>query len=150
MIESDRQQAEEIFNEVSRLMDDRLYKTRRLLSVYSQNDSSKIETCRLSLSTQLEEWNANRHRMYSLIEGYYGAKFCTFFKTRIQNPFANTGNHILYTGAKELKDQTKIKADLETIEKDINIFNKMMLDAIINNKVGRFSEDRYRNNNHLP
>lgn len=142
MIESDRKQAEEIFKEVSRLMDDRYYKTRRLLSAYSQNDSSKIQMCRQSLILQLEGWNANRHRMYSLIEGYYGSKFVNFFKTNIQKPFATTGNHIIYSGAKTIEDQIKLKKHLESIESNIELFNKLLLDAIISNKVGRFSEDR--------
>ena len=40
--ESDRKQAEEIFNDVSRLMYDRHYKTRRLLSAYIENYTTRI------------------------------------------------------------------------------------------------------------
>lgn len=41
-LENDRKRAEEIFSEVSILMDDRLYKTVRLLSAYKQNNNQTI------------------------------------------------------------------------------------------------------------
>lgn len=139
MKESDRRRAEEIFNEVSRLMDDRHYKTIRLLSAYKQNDSAKIERYRHSLMLQLEEWNANRHRNYSLIEGYFGPKFTVYYKQNIQNPFAFTGNHIIYSGATTSKEQIMLSGKLDSIESSIKTFNRMMLNAIKQNKVGRFS-----------
>lgn len=145
MIENDRKQAEHIFNEVSNLMDDRLYKTRRLLSAYVQDDNEKVEYSKQSLVSQLEIWNANLGRMYTLIEEYYGVKFRNFFKNRIQDPFTDTGNHIIYEGAKTVQEQNKIRSTLKQIEADIDVFDKMMLNAIINNRVGRFSEDRDKN-----
>lgn len=141
MLESDRKQAERIFNEVSCLMDDRYYKTVRLLSAYKQNDSIKIQRYRESLIIQLEEWNSNRHRMQSLIEGYYGPEFCDFFKTRIQHNFATTGNHIIYSGAKTSIDQKILNKNLETLDHNITLFNHMMLTAIKQNKIGRFIEN---------
>lgn len=140
MIESDRQQAEEIFNEVSRLMDDRFYKTRRLLSAHSQHDSIKIEIYKQSLISQLEEWNANRRRMYSLIEGYYGVKYSNFFIYNIQDHFAKISNYILSPYEKNI-DLDKIRIELDSIDRNIAIFNKMMLNAIKNNKIGRFCSD---------
>lgn len=140
-MESDRKQAEVIFNEISRLMDDRYYKTVRLLSAYKQNDSIKIQRYTQSLILQLEEWNANRHRNYSLIEGYFGIQFKTFYKQKIQEPFAQTGNHIIYTGAATVKDQNMLSKKLNSIEVNITIFNRMMLNAIKQNKVGRFNSD---------
>lgn len=141
MIESDRRQAEIIFNDVSRIMDDRFYKTVRLLSAYRQNDSIKIQKYRQSLTEQLEEWNANRHRVYSLLEGYYGVRFSDFFNKNIQHPFALTGNHIIYHGAKTKEDQIKIQNYLDSLEPNIAVLNKMMLTAIKRNQIGRFSED---------
>lgn len=142
MIESDRKQAEEIFNEISRLMDDRHYKTIRLLSAYKQNDSVKILRYRNSLILQLEEWNANRHRNYSLIEGYFGPNFITFYKKNIQHPFALTGNKIIYSGATTAKEQKMLSNKLDSIEVNITKFNRMMLSAIKQNKVGRFYDSQ--------
>lgn len=140
MIECDRQQAEDIFNEVSRLMDDRFYKTRRLLSAYTQRDSIKIETYKQSMLMQLEEWNANRRRMYSLIEGYYGVTFSKFFIYNIQDSFAKISNYMLSPYEKSI-DYEKIKAELVSIDRNIAVFNKMMLNAIKQNRIGRFSSD---------
>lgn len=124
MKENDRKQAEATFNEVSSLMDDRLYKTRRLLSAYVQNDSAKIEFCRKLLSSQLEVWNANLGRMYVLIEEFYGVNFRVFFKNSIQKPFANIGNHIITEGAKTLQEQNTIRDTLTQVEANISKFDK--------------------------
>lgn len=141
MMESDRKQAEAIFNEISSLMDDRHYKTVRLLSAYKQNDSAKIQYCRNSLLLQLETWNANRHRNFSLLEGYFGPEFASYYKKHIQHPFAVTGNHILYSGASTVQEQKEISNKLDSLEIDIAIFNRMMLNAIKQNKVGRFCSE---------
>lgn len=138
MMESDRKQAEAIFNEISHLMDDRYYKTIRLLSAYKQNDSVKIQRYREALILQLEEWNANRHRNFSIIEGYFGPKFTIFYKQNIQTSFALTGNHIIYSGATTTTDQIMLSNKLDSIETNITTFNRMMLNAIKQNKIGRF------------
>lgn len=138
ILESDRKQAETIFNEISRLMDDRYYKTIRLLSAYKQNDSVRILECRKSLSLQLEEWNANRHRNNSLIEAYFGIRITNYYINNIQKPFANSGNYIMYRGAKTHEEQQQLSRMLDSIEANIIIFNRMMLTSIQQNKIGRF------------
>lgn len=138
MLKSDRKQAEVIFNEISRLMDDRHYKTLRLLSAHKQNDSTKIQRCKDSLILNLEEWNANRHRTYSLIEGYFGPGFTTFYKKNIQSPFAETGNKIIYEKSLSEGDKKQLSAKLDTLETNISTFNRMMIRAIRQNKIGRF------------
>lgn len=146
MMESDRKQAEEVFNEVSSLMDDRYYKTRRLLSAYFNNDSIKIQVYHQSLVSQLEEWNANKNRLNSLLEAYYGKKYSDYFMYRIQNPFAKIANTIIYTKIMSDENLNSIRNDLSKIDSDIVTFNKMLLDVIINNKVGRYSEERNNDN----
>lgn len=141
IMESDRKQAEEIFNEISRLMDDRHYKTVRLLSAYKQKDSAKIELYRQSLVLQLEEWNMNRHRNLSLIEGYFGKDFAVFYMQNIQHPFAQIGNHILGAGANTFEDQKNLSCKLDSVERNISVFNRMMLSSIKQNKVGRFCSE---------
>lgn len=138
MLESDRKQAEVIFNEVSRLMDDRHYKTTRLLSAHRQNDSIKIRRYKDSLILNLEEWNANRHRTYSLIEAYFGPAFTTYYKINIQSPFADTGNRIIYEKKLTEEDKKYLKETLDSLETNISTFNSMMLRAIRQNKIGRF------------
>lgn len=89
---------------------------------------------------QLEEWNANRRRMYSLIEGYYGVTFSKFFIYNIQDSFAKISNYMLSPYEKSI-DYEKIKAELVSIDRNIAVFNKMMLNAIKQNRIGRFSSD---------
>lgn len=140
MLESDRKQAEEIFNEINRLMDDRHYKTTRLVSAYFQHDSIKIERNRESLILELEEWNANKHRIFSLLDGYFGKNFTAYYINNIQNPFVETGNEILKDKPKSHHELKSIRQKLDKIDQNIPIFNNMMLNAIKQNKVGRFSE----------
>lgn len=140
MLESDRKQAESIFNEVSSLMDDRYYKTVRLLSAYKQKDSAKIERYKESLSIQLEQWNSNYNRICALLEGYFGPRYNHFFKHKIQHNFALTGNKIIPSGASMVENQKYLDSRLDVLSKNIVTFNMMMIDAIKENKVGRFIE----------
>lgn len=140
MLESDRKQAECIFNEVSSLMDDRYYKTVRLLSAYKQNDSVKIDKYKQSLVLQLEQWNANYNRTCALVEGYFGPKHVHYFKHNIQHNFATVGNKIIYSGASTVQDQKYIDSQLDMLSNNIATLNRMMIGAIKENKVGRFSE----------
>lgn len=140
MLESDRKQAESIFNEVSSLMDDRYYKTVRLLSAYKQKDSVKVEKHKQSLSMQLEQWNANYNRTCALIEGYFGPTYSHFFKHKIQHNFALIGNKIIYSGAVTAKEQEYLDSQLNILSNNIVTLNRMMIEAIKENKVGRFIE----------
>lgn len=140
MLESDRKQAERIFNEVSSLMDDRYYKTVKLLSAYKQNDSAKIEKNKQSLAAQLEQWNANYNRTCALLEGYYGADFNIFFKHKIQDNFARIANKMLSLRAPTPQEQKYLDSQLSMLSKNIVLLNRKMIEAIKENKVGRFVE----------
>lgn len=78
--------------------------------------------------------------MYSLVEGYYGVKYSNFFIYNIQDHFAKISNYILSPYEKNI-DLDKIRIELDSIDRNIAIFNKMMLNAIKNNKIGRFCSD---------
>ena len=121
-------------------MDDRYYKTVRLLSAYKQNDSVKIDKYKQSLVLQLEQWNANYNRTCALVEGYFGPKHVHYFKHNIQHNFATVGNKIIYSGASTVQDQKYIDSQLDMLSNNIATLNRMMIGAIKENKVGRFSE----------
>ena len=135
--ESDRKQAEEIFNDVSRLMDDRHYKTRRLLSAYIENDTTRIAQYKESLILQLEGWNENEHRLQFLVESYFGSDMANLYKNSIQIPMFKTGMHIIHKGALTRKEQDSLKQMLNSIDKNIQIIDKKMITAIRENRVGR-------------
>ncbi len=137
IIESDRKSAEDIFNEVSCLMDDRHYKTRRLLSAYIDNDSILIPQYKASLILQMEGWNENEHRLQFLLESYFGSDMAILYMNSIQSPMFKTGMHIIHKGASTRKEQDSLKRMLEDIDINIKIIDKRMIKAIRENRVGR-------------
>lgn len=146
MLEADRKQAEAIFNEVSRLMDDRYYKTVRLLSAYKRGDAEKIERYHESLAEQLEHWNANLHRINTLLEAYYGRDIQRFFDTQVRHRMALTGNRILQ-GATEKKDQVYVDTYLKELNVRITRLNRLMLRSIQSDRIGRFMNTDDKSNN---
>lgn len=135
--ENDRKQAEEIFNEVSRLMDDRHYKTRRLLTAYIDNETPRITKYKESLELQLEGWNENEHRLQCLVESYFGSDIANFYMDSIQRPMVQTGMHIIHIGANTRKEQDSLKRMLNYLDKNIIIIDKKMITTIRENCVGR-------------
>lgn len=135
-LENDRKRAEEIFSEVSTLMDDRMYKTVRLLSAYKQNNDEKIVQYKESFTLQLEEWNSNKSRLNALLNGYYGESFSQYFLHQIQNDFAICGNMLSYD---PLNNIIKMDSISKGLQSKIFILNKRMIEAIKNDKVGRYA-----------
>lgn len=135
-LEYDRQRAEEIFSEISSIMDDRLYKTVRLSSAYKQKDKEKINRYKDSFVLQLEEWNSNINRLNALLEGYYGVEFSRYFMLQIQHNFALCGNMIAYSPENQIQ---KIDSITNILRPKIFNLNKMMINAIKEDKIGRFS-----------
>lgn len=129
-IEDHRTRTEEIYNEVSRLMDDRFYKTRRVLSAHYQKDSLKIRKQTNILSDELEEWNASKHRIGALIKSYYGIDNYTFYRDNIQTPFANIGNTLLPTRIQQDSTLNNIRVSLEELALNIDKFNTIMQNII--------------------
>lgn len=134
-LENDRKRAEEIFSEVSTLMDDRLYKTVRLLSAYKQNDYERIIKYKESFTLQLEEWNSNRGRVNALLDGYFGESFSQYFLHQIQNDFAICGNMLSYEPKNNIMQIDSITKGLQP---KIFILNKRMIQAIKCDQVGRY------------
>ncbi len=134
-LETDRKKAEEIFSELSTLMGDRQYKTIKLLSSYKQGDSLKIRANRESLCLQLEIWGAQKDRLHALVDGYFGKECSDYFMRNIQPRFALSGNLIL---SKPVDNINRIENILAQIGAHIFILNKKMINAIKEDKIGRF------------
>lgn len=136
-LENDRKRAEEIFSEVSTLMDDRLYKTVRLLSAYKQNNNQTIIKYKESFIAQLEEWNSNKGRINALLDGYFGESFSQYFLHQIQNDFAICGNMLSYDPQNNI---IQIDSITKGLRPKIFILNKRMIQAIKCDQVGRYAD----------
>lgn len=135
LIENDRRMAEEIFSEISRLMDSRIYKTRLLLNAkYNKGDYL------LSLqkySAHLVDWNENLNRNVALIKYYFGNNASDFFYNDIHLALREICSRI--QNYREIDNATykTISKELDNINNSICEMDSIMLNLIQQNNIGR-------------
>ena len=70
--EEERSKALEIFDEISKLLDQRLYRYRQILYAFRSKKEERISRAFSEYRDVLFEWNDNLNRNYSRIEIYFG------------------------------------------------------------------------------
>jgi len=70
--EAEVTKASEIFDEISSLIDRRLYATRRLVWAYKDNDTEEIKKQREIYQQVVYDWNGNLNRNLSRTQRYFG------------------------------------------------------------------------------
>lgn len=135
LIESDRKMAEEIFSEISRLMDSRIYKTRLLLN--SKYNKGNYLLNLQKYSAHLVEWNENLNRNVALIKYYFGTNASEFFYNNIHLALRKIGSKI--QNCREIDNITykTISKELDNINNSICDMDSIMLNLIQLNNIGR-------------
>lgn len=135
LIENDRKMAEEIFSEISRLMDSRVYKTRLLLNA-KYNEKNYPLTLQ-KYSNHLVEWNENLNRNVALIKSYFGSDVSTYFYNDIHLGLRKIGSKI--QNCREIDNSTykTISTELDNINNSICNMDSIMLNLIQQNNIGR-------------
>lgn len=143
LIESDRKMAEEIFSEISKLMDSRIYKTRLLLNAKYQKNNYRLYL--KDYKIHLNEWNENLNRNVALIECYFGANVSDYFYNNIHLKLRKVGADIQnYYNINKFTCK-KISKELDEINNSICTIDSIMLNLIQKNNIGRYNE--LNNNN---
>jgi len=94
--EEEHQRALETFEEVSQLLDRRLYRMRRLYwaardMAAGRGGQERLATARADYRAVLAEWNDNLNRNLALIETYFGAPTRNVMSGQIYEGFAVSG-----------------------------------------------------------
>lgn len=119
-------QQEQVFSEVARQMDARLYRTRQLVwglqgDVTHADTSSRWKDYRASL----DSWNFDRNRNSVLLEMYFGSEANVCFRS-IHRDFRLIGGSVERSGAKK-KELDSVSQDLDHLESRIYSFQRELL-----------------------
>jgi hypothetical protein len=113
---ADLSTATEVFNEVSRSTDKRLYRTRRLLwSRRASANEAEILTRRQLYDSSVQEWNESLNRNYALVERSFGRSARYFLENQISATFRCLSEEL-----------GRPNANLDNIEKEIDAFNPLV------------------------
>ena len=86
--------AKQIFEEISKLMDQRLFRVHQLAVWLDRDDASRIDTAMENYRAVLFDWNDNINRHLALLQMYFGAKIREHFDFQVGAKFVEVGSNI--------------------------------------------------------
>lgn len=141
ILESERQAATDVFKEISRLMDSRLYRMRRLITGIVDGQSPQIMQERWdSYREILLVWNENLNRNFALTQRYFGDEARRMLEYEIHHKFNQLGLDIekrarQSKGAKSFKEFSTSADEINSL---IYKFDVTLIRAIQTGKIGYF------------
>ena len=135
------QTATQVFEEISRLMDKRLYRMRRVnMGIGNKKDSEVMEERWNDYRETLFEWNENLNRNLALTQMYFGQKSRDFLETDIQSRFITYGR--LLESARDIKGKNNTYEKRQQVADDLNNyiynFDLMLIKNIQNGNIGSY------------
>jgi hypothetical protein len=136
-----RERAEALFGDLSKLTNERFYKMKRLVQHYANPQyPSNTESFRNEYQDVIARWNSNLATHTTLLEARFDKSFRDYFKDNIHEPFLNF--HADIKGIKEKRDQSiltkrqyvqkldSLDHEFQRLSDTIDAFNKNMLLSI--------------------
>ena len=138
--DEERNVAENIFSEVTKLMDMRLYRKRQLLWSLNRNDSKRVEDKMIEYKDIVYKWNDSNNINLSKIELYFGNDERNFFEKEISRGFIDIGVLLerWYLGREDHPPYNELFSMIDSLNALVYDFDKRLLGAIQTGKVGRF------------
>lgn len=140
LLQSEKQKAESVFTDVSSLMDNRIYKMRKIIWGFSTNENDKEINQRWDdYKKILDDWNINLNKNLALVQIYFGDEARQIFENKIHSQLREAG--LLLEKAKKngkIDDYEKVTDLLDPINVEIYHFDLYMLERISNERIGRF------------
>lgn len=145
LIESEKAKAEKCFEEISVLIDTRIYKMRRILWAFASNkNEQQIQKLWDDYSDFLYIWNSNINRNKALLHRYFGEdKKLEFIKIHTQ--FINLGDLLEKLKKGHIKNTLSIQDKLDTLSEQLYDFDESMLEQIEIEQVGIFKNKKNSN-----
>lgn len=137
--------ANQVFEDISKLMDKRLYRTRRLIWGSMGGKEIIILERRNNYREFLIEWNDNLNRNLARIHRYFGEDMRVEFENDISKYFVSLDSKIgLSLKRKDYKNMSKLNDEVNEFNPKIYNYNIKMLKAIQSGRVGIFLDKRAR------
>ena len=149
VLEAELHTALNVFEDVSKLMDKRLYRMRLLFWRLSsdQYDQDVIENYMELYREVLHEWNDNLNRNLALIQCYFGSSIRKQIDYEIYKQFRDIGKSL--EEAYLARKSGHAPSDLKLLEHDIEVlshinyrFNIRVINLIQHRQVGIFNSDK--------
>ena len=147
--ESERSAAAAVFDDVSRKMDERLYRMRLLYWSLKAGDDGRTDEAMRDYRAALVTWNDNLNRNLALAQRYFGEQVWVSLSGVIYEEFAIIGRHL---EAVYRHRRTQVPAQVEddrlsltgrrlvALGNDIFELNRQMISMIQRGKVGLYLE----------
>jgi hypothetical protein len=130
-----RGEARGVFEEVSRLMDRRLYRMRRILwGMGSGQPRNEMQTRWASYREALFDWNDNLNRNLALIQWYFGNDMRERFERQISGGLRELGMRLEALGGDQAPDPqflADVQRTADAVNSRIYIFDVDMISAIL-------------------
>src|SRR6185503_2164958 len=92
--ESERSAAAAVFDDISRVMDERLYRMRLLYWGLRAGDEERVSAAMADYRATLVKWNDNLNRNLALVQRYFGQEVWAFLSGVMYEEFAIIGRHL--------------------------------------------------------
>ncbi|MCD4741574.1 MAG: hypothetical protein K8R67_03685 [Desulfobacteraceae bacterium] len=135
------QAATKVFEEISSLMDKRLYRMRRInMGLGNKVDSEVMDIRWTHYRETLFEWNENLNRNLALTQIYFGQEARNILQHNIQTKFINLGRMLesgrVFKGGNNTYEKRQLVAD--DLNNYIYTFDLMLIKNIQNGSIGSF------------
>ena len=122
IIDYEREQSVKVFVEISSIMDNRLYRMRKVFwSKKFKVDQIIYNSRKQDYEEILDLWNSNINKNLALLERYFGKKNRIFFETQIHYKFVSLTDDIA-----ELIPEESTDSDFRHIEYEIDKLNSLI------------------------
>jgi len=139
-LQTERQKAEMVFTEISNIMDKRVYRMRKIIWGYRSNDERiNLDNKWRDYENVLEEWNLGLNKNLSFIQIYFGKEARMKFESVIHKKLKKAGYLLQeYKKFKAKDDFDESIKLIDQVNEDIYKLDIFMLEAISNNRIGKF------------
>ena len=148
--ESERAAAADVFNDVSRAMDERLYRMRLVYWGLKGGDEDRIAAAMDEYRATLLKWNDNLNRNLALVQRYFGRGVWRVLNGTLYEEFAIIGRHL--EGRYRRRQERELGSDegarlfttgrrLQALSHDIFELNRLMIAMIQRGGVGLYLEE---------
>lgn len=143
LMTSEREAATKVFEEVSKLMDRRIYRMRQLnWKVRGSRQETEMQEHMKSYREVLYEWNDSLNRNRALVKRYFGSAIESELTNNTHDKFKQVGRLLeSYFAGRDTRDDTmydRIDSGLEELEHSVYNLNLKMITSIQRGEVGAF------------
>jgi Putative peptidoglycan binding domain len=146
--ELERSAAVDVFDDISRAMDERLYRMRLVYWGLRSGDETRIAASMTEYRATLVKWNDNLNRNLALIERYFGHEVWKFLSGVVYEEFAIIGRQLegwyredRGLGSPEQARHFVAGRRLQALANDIFDLNRFMIAMIQRGAVGLYFEE---------